>query len=446
MKKPVFQLQFLIVVSVFLLLLNLSVGWIIFSHMSAVLKTQIQDRMLGVANTAASMIDGDKYEKITATGGDSPEYRHVFGVLRSFASFSNSKYVYGIRQEKNGKFIFTIDPALTNAAVFGEEVVVTDALRKAASGVPSVCDESYQDIYGSFYSAYSPIRNSFGTVVGIVAVDCDAEWYAVQMKQVGLLVAGCCVVSLFIGACIVMLFARQLQKRFRELNEDMRVLAGEVDSFTRKMVGSESNTPSVYGQDPQDSSSGVLGCSGDEIRELSRQIQHMRHDLQEHIDKVYVLAFRDPLTGVKSKQAYVEYEKMTDRMIQENSIQEFAVVLLDVNGLKYVNDKFGHNAGDRLLKSASAVICESFPFSPVFRIGGDEFVVVLRGVDYLVRTDILEKFNKKMAGNVESGDVVIAAGISDYKMSSDHCFHDVFVRADSKMYEQKKQLKLLGSP
>lgn len=42
--------------------------------------------------------------------------------------------------------------------------------------------------------------------------------------------------------------------------------------------------------------------------------------------------------------------------------------------------------------------------------------------------------------------MVIAVGISDYKMSSDHCFHDVFVRADSRMYEQKKQLKSLGSP
>lgn len=440
MRKPTIQLQFIVVISVFLLFLNLCLGFMMYRHMGNALKLRIREHMLGTANSAAAMIDGDMYEKVTATNGDSMEYRHVFNVLSRFYTLSNLEYVYGIRCLGDGRFVFTVDPALVNAAVFGEEVVVTDALRKAFSGVASACDEPYTDDYGRFYSAYSPIRNSFGSVVGVVAVDCDAQWYDDQMMHVGLMVFVCCGVSLFIGAYIVMLFMRRLRKRFRLLNGEMLELAGEMDSFTRKVTGSPSREMASA---PGDTGSlmELEQRSYDEIHELGDQIRHMRHDLQAHIDKVYFLAFRDPLTGVKSKQAYVEFEKMTDRMVRECLVQEFAVVVLDINGLKRMNDEFGHNHGDSLIRSASSCICDAFAHSPVFRIGGDEFVVILKGHDYAERFGILAAFNRLMEKNLREHGVVVAAGMAEYVKGQDTCLKDVFDRADSDMYRRKKVLK-----
>ena len=94
------------------------------------------------------------------------------------------------------------------------------------------------------------------------------------------------------------------------------------------------------------------------------------------------LVDKDPLTGAKSKHAYQMMEEKLNRRIIANIPVEFAVVICDVNNLKTVNDTLGHKAGDRWIKGASYMICSVFKRSPVFRIGGDEFVVILQGQDY----------------------------------------------------------------
>lgn len=438
MRKPGFQTQLLIVVSVFLILLNFIIGWLMVEHAKTALKKQIQERMLDITNTAASVIDGDMYEKITETNVHSPEYKHVLSVLSSFALHSTLEYVYGLRQVGDKEFIFTIDPALSNATPFGEKAVSTDALIKASTGVPSVCSEPYTDDYGKFYTAYSPIYNSYGNIVGIIAADIDAVWYDNQMNHIIVIIICSCVASLFIGAGIVFLFARQLRKRFKELNDDMHELAVDVNAFTQKVIGS-CNEITVNKND----SNSLLALekqSYDEINELGNQIKNMRRDLSKHIDEIYSLAFRDPLTGVKSKQAWTEYERMEDHMIQEHCIDDFAVVVCDINGLKEVNDKQGHKVGDLLIKEASALICDVFSHSPVFRIGGDEFSVVLKGQDFLNRKELFRKFITIVRKNKQEGKVVVAIGMSDY-VESDWKVQDVLDRADNRMYRNKKQLK-----
>lgn len=166
---------------------------------------------------------------------------------------------------------------------------------------------------------------------------------------------------------------------------------------------------------------------------------------EEALGHVQNIAYTDPLTGVKSKNAYVEKEKELNRNIENGSADEFAVVLCDVNGLKYVNDTFGHKAGDEYIKSASRMVCELFQHSPVFRIGGDEFVVILSGLDFERREEILEELNRRSVSNIEEGEVVIAAGCARYESGKDRNVHDIFERADSLMYENKRELKDNGA-
>ena len=438
MRKVGFQTQVLVIISLFLFLLNFAFGWSMVNHAKFALRKQIEERMLDITNTAASVIDGDMYEKISASNAHSPEYRHVLSVLSSFASHSTLDYVYGLRQTWDNEFIFTIDPALSNATPFGEKAVVTDALLKASIGISGVCSEPYTDAYGKFYTAYSPIYNSGGNIVGIIAADIDAGWYDAQMNHIIAVTLCLFIVSMFFGAGIVYLFTRRLQNRFKELNVQMHELAIDVNSFTQKVIGS--NEKPIEKKDVSESLLNLEKQSYDEIHELGNQIREMRRDLLKHIDEIYFLAFRDPMTGVKSKQAWIEYERMEDHMIQEHSIGEFAVAVCDINGLKEVNDKKGHNAGDLLIKEACSFICNVFAHSPVFRIGGDEFAVVLKGQDFMNRENLYNTFVETIKQNKQNNKVVVAIGMSDFD-KNDWKLQDTFDRADSLMYRNKKELK-----
>ncbi|MCR5089677.1 MAG: GGDEF domain-containing protein [Oscillospiraceae bacterium] len=157
------------------------------------------------------------------------------------------------------------------------------------------------------------------------------------------------------------------------------------------------------------------------------------------------IANRDPLTGVKSKHAYTVAEELFNREIEEGMAEDFAVAVCDVNGLKQINDTLGHKAGDRYIQDACAIICDIFKRSPVYRIGGDEFVVLLRGHDYDERSALLNELNRRAEENRCTGGVVISAGLSDYTPSEDTALSAIFERADSLMYQRKSQLKCTGT-
>ncbi len=155
------------------------------------------------------------------------------------------------------------------------------------------------------------------------------------------------------------------------------------------------------------------------------------------------LVDKDPLTGTKSKHAYQMMEEKLNRRILAKIPVEFAVVLCDVNNLKVVNDTMGHKAGDRWIKGASYMICSVFKRSPVFRIGGDEFVVILQGQDYKNRDRLLGEIREWSKKNKEQGEVVVAAGISIF-CEEDKAMETVFQRADEEMYKNKVELKEAG--
>ena len=162
-------------------------------------------------------------------------------------------------------------------------------------------------------------------------------------------------------------------------------------------------------------------------------------------DEARTVALTDPLTGVKSKHAFLLSQKEIDASIEAGTADTFAVVVCDVNGLKVINDTLGHKAGDDYIRSASKMICDIFQHSPVFRTGGDEFVVILRGRDYLIRKELVLALHDRSVEHINTNEVVVSGGFSDYRPESDGSFHDAFERADALMYEEKKLLKGMGA-
>lgn len=161
-------------------------------------------------------------------------------------------------------------------------------------------------------------------------------------------------------------------------------------------------------------------------------------------EKMKEIANMDSLTGVKNKHAYVVAENIIDREIEQGNSDPFAVVVCDVNGLKIVNDTLGHKAGDQYINDACSLICEAFKRSPVYRIGGDEFAVLLKGADLKNKEKLIDEINQRVEENQKRGKVVVSIGVSDYVKGEDKKVSAVFERADALMYERKAQLK--GKP
>lgn len=180
---------------------------------------------------------------------------------------------------------------------------------------------------------------------------------------------------------------------------------------------------------------------GDYISDLEDSLSREKEQMKE-IVSAQRLAHTDPLTGIKNKLAYIEKEKELNERIEERSVESLAVAVFDLNGLKEINDTRGHEVGDRFIIKGCKMICDHFKHSPVFRIGGDEFVAVLEGSDFEARESILMSFNDSVDRNIESGDVVVSAGISEFVPGTDTGVKTVFDRADQNMYERKRELKL----
>ena len=78
----------------------------------------------------------------------------------------------------------------------------------------------------------------------------------------------------------------------------------------------------------------------------------------------------------------------------------------------------------------------------MFRVGGDEFVIFLKGNDYEARHELMEKLQSQVRENTKAENgVIVASGISEYNPEKDHLFSEIFERADKEMYKNKKNLK-----
>ena len=135
------------------------------------------------------------------------------------------------------------------------------------------------------------------------------------------------------------------------------------------------------------------------------------------------------------------FEKLRSRLEGRDN----ALLIIDLDRFKEINDRYGHDIGDRALCCVSALLQENFRAEDyICRIGGDEFVVIMRGRDYDNRKMLMDLLEAENRTHSVYGGAVIACGISDYVPGEDTKFSDVFVRADAQMYENKNLLKQQG--
>ncbi len=152
----------------------------------------------------------------------------------------------------------------------------------------------------------------------------------------------------------------------------------------------------------------------------------------ELIDKFRILSTVDLLTGVLNRN------EMNNRVMQLGLSKgpggkNIGIIFADLNGLKRMNDNNGHSAGDDLIKDAAGILKSIFPDDEIFRAGGDEFMILLRGTNM----EELKKYESCIkAEAAKTASVSFSVGLCVEDKSSD--IYEAMKKADKNMYEDKK--------
>ena len=192
--------------------------------------------------------------------------------------------------------------------------------------------------------------------------------------------------------------------------------------------------------DKSNSEAFIIGITSVEQEyRLIETTQKLRKDLQQ----TQIIANQDPLTGIGSAAAFKTMSILIDKQIKAGRSIKFAVIECDVNNLKYINDNLGHDKGNEYLQNCCKVFSSVFSQNSIFRIGGDEFVIVLYDAQYEKRTELFKKLKLSITDNSKSPTqcVSFAAGMSEYNKETDKSINDVLKRADTLMYQDKIKMK-----
>lgn len=263
--------------------------------------------------------------------------------------------------------------------------------------------------------AFSALRN--GTYLMVTAPTKEINAVVDKMSKEGqILFAVILISSVMLVYCIIYKFIRPLQL---------------LSYASQQIIKGNMQVELTYNAD-------------DEIGELTKNFRKMTQYLQRHISEINNLAHTDAMTGLKNKASYqIATSILQERM--EQGFSEFAVVVFDINNLKFLNDALGHTAGDNLIKNAGHIISKAFTHSPVFRIGGDEFVAILENDDlryFNECTEKLERMTKELNENLSPAErLSIAYGMVRFEPGRDENYRDVFIRADREMYRKKTEMK-----
>jgi diguanylate cyclase (GGDEF)-like protein len=182
-----------------------------------------------------------------------------------------------------------------------------------------------------------------------------------------------------------------------------------------------------------------------EVQVLSSALQDMAIRLREREEQMSYFANYDSLTGLQNTTSYKAWVDKFNAEIKNENVK-FGVIMFDLNNLKETNDKYGHNIGDKLIITAAKIISDTYDRCPLFRVGGDEFVVVLQNEDLEGRKSLFDQLILRCSNTfVEVGDdkvaISIAMGFSMFDPNKDQRFEEVLKRADEAMYENKLKMK-----
>ncbi len=361
--------------------------------------------------------------------------------LRSFQDVNDVDCIYtSIVDNPNKAFIYVVDAAYEDACMPG----VADPLYEMNQGLltdPSIGFPAYitdTPEYGWLVTAGAPVFAADGTVICYAMVDISMnEIRAEQRTFTGGMISVMAVLTLIVALISILLADRAAIQPLQKLTRASREYQKDASLESHVFENLDIHT-------------------GDEIEQLAESMAQMERnlntqiteitDISDELYKTQTLAVKDALTGIRNKRGYNREEERLQEEINAGDAR-FGLAMIDLNFLKQTNDLYGHEKGDIALKRIADLICRIFLHSPVFRIGGDEFIVVLENNDLDKVEELTAEFYDELRKQEENPDlepwekISASLGYAIYDPEIDHIVEDVFRRADQAMYKKKVEMK-----
>lgn len=438
------SIAFLFLLSVILSVTNLMI------HRNFIY-TDYQNYIEDIINYTMSDIDADDLKECIETKVESEKYKETLKFMDNIMeNFHDVHYFYALvplNTEETGNVM-----SVLSAERYYDRYVDTEGnlylgwISEDEFDVPTV--KTYFEImksdkiiffeerteWGTDYTGAIPIRDSQGNSICILAVDIDISFINASIFQYTIVNIS---VITILGLAFIAVFFLWSRKN---IIQPIQLLEQRAEGFVDHSSGQRDVDALRF--DPPNI------VADNEIKALSDAVVKMTRDMQEYVSDIISaeekaanmeeLANRDALTGIRNKLAY-------ESAIQSITDKKVGIAVIDLNNLKTINDTYGHDKGDITIKKLAQIICDIFTHSPVYRIGGDEFAIILRRNDYNhydeLYKQISAEFEKmKNDDSLEPWEKVSAAiGVAFFKEGDD--MNSLFQRADQAMYQRKKEMK-----
>lgn len=301
--------------------------------------------------------------------------------------------------------------------------------------------------YGNNYSFNKPYYIN-GHKSGVIGVDCE-----IVAVNDGIVVNTAKEVFV-IAVVLIVAMAILLNIIYRRYLKKLGILTEKIEEYTK-------NKDTSVVQEIEGLISGH-----DEISNLASQTSNMILDIQNYINEIQDTKFelnatksqalqvgeranKDSLTGIRNRNAFEDESRKIEWNLSGYGGEDFGIAMIDLNFLKKINDTYGHEKGNVTIIRLCQIICKTYKHSPVFRIGGDEFVVILKGEDlknrYHLRQLLYDRLRElKDDKTLEPWEQPSAAlGMALYDPNVDRTVSNVLKRADEEMYKNKKDMKAI---
>lgn len=315
-------------------------------------------------------------------------------------------------------------------------------------GKPSSTYDIFNNHLGHTYAYYTPLIID-DYKIGVIGAE-------IEVKKVNTDILSRVLVQMsIIGGLLIIMTILLIIIINKAVIKKIALFSDNIESYSmnkNKEIG-EQLTKNIKGTDEIDL---LMWQFAEMIFNLDLYMENLRKTTQDLEDskkrtcEMSELAIKDALTGIRNKTAY-------DREVQkinweiDSGHTEIGAAMIDLNFLKRINDTYGHDKGNIAIIKLCKLVCNIFEHSPVFRIGGDEFLVILKGHDLQnikkLKTDFDEQINKIQ--NDETLDywerTSAALGYAIFDPKIDNSFENIFKRADKDMYANKKAMKAVRS-
>lgn len=426
---------------------------------SKTLYSRYDEKLGSLLNHITKHIDLDDLYQCVITGEKSEKYHQVQETLNNLVDEFNLFYLYSA---------FVRDKLMVNICSATSEVerargeqdmelletsdtYPEEELNKFSAAIAEDKITFFEETseWGAAYTGCKPLISSTGVHYGLLCADISIEALHNTLHKSVLYSILLTLGTGILFASILIFWLR------RNVTGPIIALEKSVIKFAEKSRDKKKDPKNLIFDAPEINTQNEVESLSSAITQMSKDMRNYVEDIleaeetaksaQKEAANMTLLAYKDALTHVGSKIAYDNAARTLDKDVAEKLVTEFGIAMIDLNNLKVINDSYGHANGNSYIAGACHIVCTIFRHSPVFRIGGDEFIVILKNDDYEQRHKLIERANLKFFETENDSArepwerYSVAIGMAEYREGE--TTDAVFKRADQAMYLNKQKMK-----